>query len=78
MASSVPTITIPNFSQLVSIKLTETNYLLWHAQIKPFLLGQHYWPYIDGIIPCPPPYLSIEDQSKSAINPAYTAWIVLD
>lgn len=41
---TTPSFSIPNISTLVSIKLTETNYLLWKGQIQPFLIGKNLWP----------------------------------
>lgn len=40
---STITITVLNISTLVSIKLTDNNYLEWETQIKPFLINQKYW-----------------------------------
>ncbi|KAI5352259.1 hypothetical protein L3X38_005150 [Prunus dulcis] len=49
---------IPNISTLVSVKVSETNYLLWESQIKPFLVGQDYWKFLDGSYPCPSSFLT--------------------
>lgn len=53
-ALSSSSITIPNISTLVSVKLSETNYLPWESQVKPFLIGQNFWCFVDGSYPCPP------------------------
>ncbi|XP_074361892.1 uncharacterized protein LOC141702102 [Apium graveolens] len=48
--------TLPSFSPssittLISIKLTASNYLLWHSQFVPLLRSQKLMGYIDGTIP---------------------------
>src|SRR3954464_612999 len=43
----------PNITHLVTVKLTDGNYLLWLHQMRAFLLDQHYMRYIDGSYPCP-------------------------
>ncbi|GAV63712.1 UBN2_3 domain-containing protein, partial [Cephalotus follicularis] len=39
---------------LLSIKLTETNYLSWKTQMLSFLRGQKLYGFVDGSTPCPP------------------------
>ncbi|CAB4278991.1 unnamed protein product [Prunus armeniaca] len=72
-SSSVPTISIPNISHLVSVKLSDTNYLVWESQVQPFLLGQNLWRFVDGSHPCPsptlPPYDKSESSTPSLANP---------
>jgi hypothetical protein len=76
-SSSVPTITIPNISHLVSVKLSDNNYLVWESQVKPFLLGQNLWRFIDGSHPCPSRILFPSDKSESSTsslaNPDYVS-----
>ncbi|KAL6200524.1 hypothetical protein ACLB2K_030305 [Fragaria x ananassa] len=50
-SSSVSHPPSPNTSHF--IKLTETNYLVWLRQIKPYLHGNKLWGYVDGSIPAP-------------------------
>lgn len=76
--SSLITLSISDISALVSIKLTETNYLLWQSQIKPLLIAQKYWRFIDGSHPCPSKFLSNADSSTITLNPAYTTWCRMD
>jgi hypothetical protein len=40
-AFSAKTVTIPlsNTQQVIYLKLTNTNYLFWHMQMKPYLIG---------------------------------------
>jgi hypothetical protein len=81
-SNSVPTISIPNISHLVSVKLSDTNYLVWESQVKPFLLGQNLWHFIDGSHPCPSPILFPSDKSESSTssstNPNYVSWFQTD
>src|SRR3954465_6619083 len=48
-----PHYSFPNITYLVTVKLTDGNYLLWLHQMRAFLLDQHYMRYIDGSYPCP-------------------------
>ena len=81
-SNNVPTISIPNISHLVSVKLSATNYLVWESQVKPFLLGQNLWRFIDGSHPCPSPLLPPSDKSESSTsslaNPDYVSWFQTD
>lgn len=47
---------IPHITHLVTVKLTDSNYLLWCSQMKPFLIGQNFWRFIDGSYPQPPEF----------------------
>ncbi|KAI5343099.1 hypothetical protein L3X38_010975 [Prunus dulcis] len=81
-SSNVPTISNPNISHLVSIKLSDTNYLVWESQVKPFLLGQNLRRFVDGSHPCPSPTLSPSDKSESStllsVNLDYVTWFQTD
>ncbi|CAN1177563.1 Retrovirus-related Pol polyprotein from transposon RE2, partial [Linum perenne] len=67
-----------NISTLVSIKLTETNYLLWKSKIQPFLIGQNLWPFVDGSFPCPPQFIPSYDGKTMNLNPSTTSWVQTD
>ncbi|KAI5342470.1 hypothetical protein L3X38_010345 [Prunus dulcis] len=81
-SSMLPTLSIPNISHLVSIKLSDTNYLVWESQVKLFLLEQNLWRFIDGSYPCPPQTitpLSLTEKSsnlppKPIPNPNFTSY----
>ncbi|KAM1263509.1 hypothetical protein ACFX15_027976 [Malus domestica] len=64
-ATSFPASSIPNISTLVSVKLSESNYLPWESQVKPFLIGQNYWRFVDGSHPCPHPFITTTTQAPS-------------
>jgi len=61
--------------QVVSLKLTTTNYFYWRMQMKPYLPGQGVFHFADGLVLCPPSQVSdSSDGSSSAINPSFLCW----
>ncbi|KAJ0040318.1 hypothetical protein Pint_28354 [Pistacia integerrima] len=54
----------------ITIKLTKDNYLLWRAQLIPYLRGQNLFGYLDGSIPCPP--ITIPSSTNTSISPPIT------
>ena len=70
-ASIIP---LPNTYQVVSLKLSNHNFLYWRMQMKPFLLGQGVYSFIDGTSPCPPCHLPSAETSTLSVNPAYLSW----
>jgi hypothetical protein len=50
---------------LITIKLNRDNYLLWKAQIIPYLKGQHLFGFIDGTQPTPPKFLPLTSDASS-------------
>ncbi|KAG7599745.1 Reverse transcriptase RNA-dependent DNA polymerase [Arabidopsis suecica] len=71
---SAPTVTI---SQCVTLKLNETNYLLWKLQFEQFLASQMLLSFVNGGIPRPPPTLTVQngDLVTETSNPAFVKWI---
>uniref|UniRef100_A0A2N9H831 Retrotransposon Copia-like N-terminal domain-containing protein n=1 Tax=Fagus sylvatica TaxID=28930 RepID=A0A2N9H831_FAGSY len=51
-SSSLP-IPLTHIHHLITLKLTRENYLLWKAQIIPYLKGQHLYGFLDGSRPAP-------------------------
>ncbi|KAA8531836.1 hypothetical protein F0562_006447 [Nyssa sinensis] len=73
--SKIPTLSptiVSSAAHLIIAKLTFENYLLWKAQILPFLKGNKVYGFIDGSLPSPPS--TIADQP----NPEYEHWILQD
>jgi cytochrome c-type biogenesis protein CcmH/NrfF len=68
VTASTTTFVVPNFSQFITYKLDETNYLLWLSQIVPILKGHELMGIVDGSEPCPPQFLS-DDEDKEVQNP---------
>ena len=64
-----------NASQL-PIKLSNTNYPSWKAQIDALLFGFDLLGYLDGTKPCPS--TTIVDKEKTIPNPKYLFWMLQD
>lgn len=67
--STKSTVSSVNFnfaSHFITLELSIDNYLLYNAQILPFLKGQQLYGYIDGSIPKPSPTVN------GISNPAYS------
>jgi len=66
---------LANTHQVVSLKLTNTNYLYWRMQMKPYLLGQGVFHFVDGSVPCPPSHIfDSSTGSSSIISPSFLCW----
>ena len=65
---------------LITIKLNQDNYLLWKAQIVPYLKGQNLFGFIDGSLPSPTSILSptSTDITQPPLNPAFLTWQTQD
>jgi hypothetical protein len=46
---------------IISLKLTNTNYLYCRMQMKPYLLGQGVFSFVDGSNFCPSPHVLAAD-----------------
>jgi hypothetical protein len=71
---------LPVVHHLVTIKLNREHYLLWRAQIVPYLRGQHLFGFLDGSRPAPPQILTVTtaEISTPQPNPDYHTWLVQD
>jgi hypothetical protein len=71
---------LPVVHHLVTIKLNRDNYLLWKAQIIPYLRGQHLFGFLDSSRPAPLQTLIVTAAGISTPqpNPDYQAWLVQD
>ncbi|KAL6324586.1 hypothetical protein AAG906_013398 [Vitis piasezkii] len=58
----------PNIGHLVSIKLSDTNYLIWSSQIVPVLKSHDLMGFVDGSEPCPSKSLDERSCVLSWIN----------
>ena len=79
--SLLPTPThLPVVHNLVIIKLTRDNYLLWKAQIVPYLRGQHLFGFLDNSRPAPPQTLPVttDDTTQPQPNPGHQTWLIQD
>ncbi|XP_010493723.1 PREDICTED: uncharacterized protein LOC104774223 [Camelina sativa] len=66
-----------SISQCVTLKLTETNYLLWKTQFESFLSSQILLGYVNGDTPRPSPTTSVKtgDLVTESPNPDFVKWI---
>ncbi|KAJ0008185.1 hypothetical protein Pint_30274 [Pistacia integerrima] len=66
-------------SNIVTVKLSPDNYILWKAQMVPYFLGQDLFGYLDCTIPKPPKYVSVSHPETHVIsetpNLAYSHWL---
>ena len=84
--STVNTATSPSPTSLTTIhhlitsKLSHDNYLLWKAQIVPYLKGQHLYGYLDGTTPTPPRIITVaaNDAIQALRNPKFQHWHLQD
>jgi hypothetical protein len=72
-----------NFSNLITIKASPENYLLWRAQVVSVLRSNLLIGYIDGTFPCPAktvanPRAGDAGASPVIVNQAYVTWIQQD
>jgi hypothetical protein len=65
---------LSNTQQVISLKLSNTNFLYWRMQMKPYLLGQGVYFYVDGSFLCPPAYISSAGMPLFNLNPSYLSW----
>uniref|UniRef100_A0A2N9F027 Reverse transcriptase Ty1/copia-type domain-containing protein n=1 Tax=Fagus sylvatica TaxID=28930 RepID=A0A2N9F027_FAGSY len=65
---------------LITIKLTRDNYLLWKAQIVPYLKGQHLFGFLDGSRLAPLPVLTTTADGDAQVipNPEFQQWHLQD
>jgi hypothetical protein len=73
MPSSLP-------AQFLSIKLTRDNYLMWQAQVLPYLRAQNLLSFIDPQAEVPPKEITVTttDGASRVPNPVYTTWYQQD
>jgi len=55
-AATTTLILLSNTQQVINLKLTNTNYLFWHMQMKSYLLCQWVFAFVDSLTPCPSPH----------------------
>ena len=55
LSSAATAVIVPlsNTQQVINLKLTNNNYLYWRMQMKPYLIGQGVFSFVDGSNPCP-------------------------
>lgn len=78
--SDVFTPALLSITQVVTLKLSDSNYLSWKLQFEQFLNSQLLLGFVTGATSCPPPTLTVqqEDQITVTNNPAYLKWAHTD
>ncbi|KAI3859827.1 hypothetical protein MKW92_048353 [Papaver armeniacum] len=72
-SSSFPNLT--KITHLISVKLSDSNYLIWRTQLNPLIRGYRLKEFVDGTHPCPPPTLTDGKTENPIENPAYVEWM---
>lgn len=64
----------------VTIKLSDSNYLLWKTQFKSLLRCQKLLGFVNGSVPKPPTSIvtNVNNHTVETPNPEYEAWIYTD
>lgn len=67
-------------NHFVTIKLNRDNYLLWKAQLIPYLRSQGLLGCVNGSVPTPLPTTThtVEGNATQIPNPAYLTWFQQD
>ncbi|KAD4179957.1 hypothetical protein E3N88_28548 [Mikania micrantha] len=79
LASFSAVVKTSHYAHKFGFTLSPTNYGFWKAMIKPFLITNNLFGYIDGTIPCPPQTLPAPtDKDEPTPNPNYQIWIAND
>lgn len=50
-SSSLPSPSLPAFTNFITIKLTHTNFIIWKTQVTPYLVCQDLFGFVDGTNP---------------------------
>ncbi len=70
-------ILLSNISNLVSVKLDQSNYVLWKYQITSILKAYAILSFVDGTQLCPPQFVTNSEGTLQE-NPLYQLWISRD
>ena len=73
-ASAVAIVSLSHTHQVISLKLTNTNYLYWRMQMKPYLLGQGVFGFVDGSNSCPSPHIPAADGATLQVSQSFLRW----
>jgi hypothetical protein len=66
-------VSLSHTHQVISLKLTNTNYLYWRMQMKLYLLGQGVFGFVDGSNSCPS-YVLVADDTSLQVNHSFLRW----
>ena len=65
---------LSNTYQVISLKLTNTNYLYWRMQMKSYLLGQGVFHFVDDSLSCSSPNVVATDGISFQVNHSFLCW----
>jgi hypothetical protein len=71
LASVDAIVQLSNTYQVISLKLTNTNYLYWRMQMKSYLLGQGVFHFVDGSLSCSSPHVVATDGISFQVNHSF-------
>ena len=71
---AVAIVSLSHTHQVISLKLTNTNYLYWRMQMKPYLLGQGVFGFVDGSNSCPSSHTIAADGLSLQVSQSFLHW----
>jgi len=71
VSAAASIISLSHTHQVISLKLTNTNYLYWRMQILSYLLGQGVFGFVDGFNTCPFSHILARDGISLQVNPLF-------
>jgi hypothetical protein len=75
--NTTPMILLSNITNLVSVKLDQTNYMLWKFQITSTLKAYKLLDVVDGSYPCPEMY-NRDTNGNPILNSDFIQWDTKD
>ena len=76
-STQVGLLSTPGFNHMITVKLTGENYLLWTAQLFPYLRSQRLTGYIDGTNVHPASTITqsgTDGITRPVANPEFNNW----
>jgi hypothetical protein len=73
-ASAAVIVSLSHTHQVISLKLTNTNYLYWQMQMKSYLPGQGVFGFVNGSNSCPSPHVLAADGVSLQVSQLFLCW----
>lgn len=70
-------LTLQVMSHMITVKLSSSNYLLWHSFIHPLFFSQKFLPYVNGSLPSPSKTV-VDSAGSTSLNSMYVKWYAND
>uniref|UniRef100_A0A2N9FAD2 Uncharacterized protein n=1 Tax=Fagus sylvatica TaxID=28930 RepID=A0A2N9FAD2_FAGSY len=78
-SQTAPLLLLSNMSNLMSVKLDSTNFIVWKHQLSSILKAYSMIDYVDGTVPSPTRFLTnAEGALTTAVNPEFQLWNTRD